>query len=192
MFVMEAERHHMTLPNLITIARFCLVPIIVGCICADAWMLAFWLFLLAGVSDGVDGFIAKRFDQRSKIGAILDPLADKALLVSLFVTLGVLQVIPAWLVILVVFRDLMIITAVLVSWVAGNPLPIAASKLSKANTAAQIVLVQFILFVRGFGFALPVPVLIGSLIVAALTLASAAAYLRIWLGHMARTAKDVR
>src|SRR5262249_44851998 len=91
----------MTLPNLITLARFCLVPAVIGCITSSACHLAFWLFLAAGVSDGIDGFIAKRFDLRSELGAILDPLADKALLVSLFVTLAIVGALPAWLVILV-------------------------------------------------------------------------------------------
>ena len=69
----------MTLPNVITVLRICLVPVLVWCIGSDAWNAAFWIFAAAGVSDGIDGFIAKRFDQRSELGAMLDPLADKVL-----------------------------------------------------------------------------------------------------------------
>jgi cardiolipin synthase (CMP-forming) len=175
----------MTIPNLITIARLCLVPVIVGCVASQAWQAAFWLFLAAGVSDGVDGFIAKRFNQRSELGAILDPLADKALLASLYVTLGIVGGLPTWLVILVVFRDVMIIAAVLVAWLLAQPIAIKASTLSKVNTAAQIVLVQFVLFTQGFQFDLPGLTLIGSIAVGCLTLASAAAYLRVWMRHVA-------
>jgi cardiolipin synthase len=175
----------MTIPNLITILRFCLVPGIIGAIASDAWRLAFWLFLVAGVSDFVDGYVAKRFEQATPLGAILDPLADKVLLVSLFVTLAILGPLPVWLVIIVVFRDLMIIIAVMTSWLVGNPLKIAASRLSKLNTAAQIALAQLVLTSRAFEIPLPRAVLACSIVVATLTLGSAAAYLRIWLRHIA-------
>ncbi|GLS18693.1 CDP-diacylglycerol--glycerol-3-phosphate 3-phosphatidyltransferase [Labrys miyagiensis] len=175
----------MTIPNLITIFRFCLVPLAVWCIGAGAWGWAFVAFLVAGVSDGIDGYIAKRFDMRSKLGAVLDPLADKALLVSIFVTLGIVGVVPLWLVILAVFRDLMIIGAVLVSWVMEQPMTIAPSQLSKLNTATQIVFVVLVLFAKGTGWPFPFLIEAGSAIVAVLTIASAAAYLRQWLNHMA-------
>jgi cardiolipin synthase (CMP-forming) len=175
----------MTIPNLITILRFCFVPFTVWCIGIEAWMSAFWVFTAAGISDGVDGFIARRFDQRSELGAILDPLADKALLVSIYVALGIVHVIPVWLVITVVFRDLMIIGAVLVSWQIGRSVAIRASYLGKANTAAQILFAQFVLFTRGFGFALPQAVDIGSAAVGLLTIVSVLPYLRQWLAQMA-------
>src|SRR5690348_926103 len=114
----------MTLPNLITLARICLVPIIIGCVISGAWPAAFWLFLAAGLSDGLDGFIAKRFNQRSELGAILDPLADKALLVSLTIALALSAALPAWLAILIVFRDIMIIAGILVAWLIGHPVAI--------------------------------------------------------------------
>jgi cardiolipin synthase (CMP-forming) len=175
----------MTIPNLITIFRFCLVPLAVWCIGSNAWGWAFWVFIVAGVSDGIDGYIAKRFDMRSELGAVIDPLADKALLVSIFVTLGIVGAVPAWLVILAVFRDLMIVGAVLVSWVMGNPMTIAPLILSKLNTAVQIGFVALVLFSKGAGLPLPFLIEAGSAIVAALTIASAAAYLRRWLNHMA-------
>ena len=82
---------------------------------------AFLLFLAAGISDAVDGFLAKRFGMTTELGAYLDPLADKALIVSIYVTLGITGVIPRWLVILVVSRDIMIVGAVMLSWVVGQP-----------------------------------------------------------------------
>ena len=165
--------------------RFVLVPLTIWCLASGQWQAAFWVFVFAGISDGVDGFIAKHFNQTSELGAYLDPLADKALLVSIYVTLGILAVLPGWLVILVVFRDVMIIVAVLVSWVMGNPITIAPSYLSKANTAAQIVLAAIVLGVLGFGLIMPEVILVGSVVVAALTVASAANYLTAWLRHMA-------
>jgi cardiolipin synthase (CMP-forming) len=182
---MPGEAQPMTIPNLITIFRFCLVPLAVWCIGSNAWSWAFWVFVTAGVSDGVDGYIAKRFDMRSELGAVIDPLADKALLVSIFITLGIVGAVPAWLVILTVFRDLMIIGAVLVSWVMGNPMVIAPMLLSKLNTGIQIVFVALVLFTKGTGLPLPFLIEAGSAVVAGLTIGSAAAYLRQWLNHMA-------
>src|ERR1700726_3724150 len=97
------------LPNLITLGRLLCVPLAIWLVLSDELGAAFWLFVAAGLSDAIDGFIAKRFDQRSRLGALLDPLADKALLVSMFVTLGVAGHLATWLVILVVFRDVLII-----------------------------------------------------------------------------------
>ena len=175
----------MTIPNLITIFRFCLVPVAVWCIGSGEWGWAFASFVIAGLSDGVDGFIARHFDMRSELGAVLDPLADKALLISLFVALGIFGTVPAWLVILAVFRDVMIMGAVLVSWMMANPVKIAPLALSKLNTGAQIAFVALVLFTKGTGWAFPLLTDVGSIVVAALTIASAAAYLRQWLNHMA-------
>jgi cardiolipin synthase len=115
---------------------------------------------------------------------MLDPLADKILLVSIYVSLGIVGVLPRWLVILVVFRDLMIVGAVLLSWVMGRPVRIAPLMLSKVNTGAQIVLAAFVLFTKGFGVEMAGSILIASIAVAVLTVASTAAYVRQWLGHM--------
>ncbi|MGH6946651.1 MAG: CDP-alcohol phosphatidyltransferase family protein, partial [Kiloniellales bacterium] len=96
------------LPNLITLARLLVVPVAVYVILTEAFVAAFWIFVLAGISDAIDGAIAKRFRVTSELGAYLDPLADKALLVSVYVTLSQVDQLPVWLVILVVFRDVLI------------------------------------------------------------------------------------
>ena len=88
----------MSLPNLITIGRILLVPLTIWLIVSGEYLLAFLAFIIAGISDGVDGFIAKRYDLKTQLGAYLDPLADKLLLVSIYVSLGLLHVMPAWLV----------------------------------------------------------------------------------------------
>src|SRR5260221_3329335 len=103
----------LSIPNLITLARILLVPVVVWAITAGEMQFAFLLFVAAGISDAVDGFLAKRFGMTSELGAYLDPLADKVLIVSIYVSLGVVGGIPLWLVILVVSRDIMIVGAIM-------------------------------------------------------------------------------
>ena len=117
----------MSIPNIITLGRILLVPVIIWAIASNQMQIAFAIFVIAGVSDAVDGFLAKRFNMASELGALLDPLADKALLVSIFVALGIWGAVPGWLVILVVSRDIMIVAAVIISWLFGKPDPDAAA-----------------------------------------------------------------
>jgi cardiolipin synthase (CMP-forming) len=175
----------MTIPNLITIARLVAVPLIVLLIGQESWGLAFTVFVAAGLSDAVDGFIARRFDMRSEFGAYLDALADKALLVSIYVTLSVTGVLPGWLAILVVSRDIMIISAILVSWLMGRPLAIKPMFVSKLNTGAQIAFAALVLGTKAFIPEAPTLYGGGMVLVAALTIVSAAAYLARWMKHMA-------
>ena len=111
----------MTIPNFITIARLIGVPLIVWLMIADRFVEATVLFILAGLSDAADGFIAKRFNAASELGAYLDPVADKALLVSVFCTLGFKGALPAWLIVLAVSRDLFIIGGMLLAYVLTQP-----------------------------------------------------------------------
>ena len=112
----------MSIPNLITLGRILLVPIVVWAISTPGAMwIAFVLFVAAGVSDAVDGFLAKRFAMTTELGAYLDPLADKALIVSIYMTLGINGDIPRWLVILVVSRDIMIVSGFMQSEIAVVP-----------------------------------------------------------------------
>ena len=97
------------LPNIITLLRIGATPIVVWLIVEQHLIWAFWVFVAAGVSDALDGFLAKQFDMETELGKYLDPIADKALLVSTYITLGINGYIPNWLVILVVFRDIAIV-----------------------------------------------------------------------------------
>jgi cardiolipin synthase len=183
----HAERswgRDLNLPNLITIARILLVPVVVWAIGQDAMLAAFLLFVAAGVSDAVDGFLAKRFNMTSELGAYLDPLADKALIMSIYVALGVTQAIPRWLVILVVSRDIMIIGGVMLSWVLGRPIAVKPLLVSKLNTLAQIVFAGLVLASLGFGFSagLAEPALMA--LVALTTLLSVGFYVVEWIRHM--------
>ena len=171
-------------PNLITVGRIVLAPIVVASIAGESWTLAFAGFVLAGISDAVDGWLAKRFGLGTELGAYLDPLADKALLVSIYVALAWVGAVPVWLAVMIVFRDVMIVGAVIVSWVMGNPVLIRPLLVSKANTAAQIVFAACILAAMSFAFSLAPWAAPLAALVAALTLASLAAYLLQWLKHM--------
>ncbi len=175
----------MTIPNIITIARLLIVPLVIVMILQGRWTPAFVLFVLAGVSDAVDGFIARRFDMQSELGAYIDALADKALLVSIYVTLAVVGVLPAWLAVVVVSRDVMIVAAILLSWVMARPVEIRPLLVSKLNTGAQIGFAALLLAAHAFGLDIAAAEAVGLWTVAALTIASAGAYLAGWLRHMA-------
>ncbi len=174
----------MSIPNLISLARIILVPIVVWAITSGEMLVAFALFLAAGISDAVDGFLAKRFHMASELGAYLDPLADKALIVSIYVALGIAGALAIPLVILVVSRDIMIISGFMLSWLVGKPMPIRPLPVSKANTVAQILLATLVLAEHGFGFDAKLMVTVVAGGVAVLTLLSIAFYLAEWLRHM--------
>lgn len=174
----------MTIPNLITIMRLLLVPAVLLGLLGGHVQAAFFAFVVAGVSDGVDGFIARRFNQRSALGAYLDPLADKALLVSVFVALAYLGRLPLWIVLVIVSRDALIVCAVVLSSVMAHPVSVSPVTISKVTTAAQIMLAGVVLAEMAFALSLG-PALTGLIfLTGALTVASAAAYLVGWLRHM--------
>lgn len=174
----------MSIPNLITLARILLVPVLVWAIASGAMRIAFWLFVAAGLSDAIDGFLAKRFGMATELGAYLDPLADKAMIVSIYVALAIAGAIPIWLVILVVSRDIMIVSAVILSWLLDRPVKLKPLTVSKLNTVAQILLVAVALASLGYQFdAEPFLSLLMAL-VAALTLLSIGFYVAGWTRHM--------
>jgi cardiolipin synthase (CMP-forming) len=168
------------------------VPVIFWLLVNGHSRAAFFVFLLAGVSDALDGYLAKRFNWTSELGAYLDPLADKILIVSIYIALAVSQEIPLWLVIAVVSRDILILLAVLLSWLMDRPFHIKPATVSKLNTAAQIVLATTVLGDNAFDLALyPVrQALVWA--TGALTFLSLAAYVKMWFEHVAGDgAKDL-
>src|SRR2546423_3984397 len=174
----------LSIPNLITLARILLVPVVVWAIASDAMQIAFLLFLAAGLSDAIDGFLAKRFGMATELGAYLDPLADKAMIVSIYIALGIADALPRWLVILVVSRDIMIVSAVILSWLVDRPVALKPLLVSKLNTVAQIALACVIMGARGFGFDAATAVALLTALVTALTLISIGFYLAEWVRHM--------
>jgi cardiolipin synthase len=178
-----------SIPNLITLGRILLVPVVVWAIATPGAMwIAFVLFVAAGVSDAVDGYLAKRFHMTTELGSYLDPLADKALIVSIYLTLGINGLIPRWLVILVVSRDILIVGGIMLSWLVGSPLKIKPLLVSKLNTVAQIVFACVVLGSLGFKIAADTLTFVLMGLVAVLTLLSVAAYVAEWVRHMNTTA----
>jgi cardiolipin synthase len=173
------------IPNFITLGRIMSVPVIFWLLVTGQGKVAFFVFVAAGVSDAVDGFLAKRFGWSTELGSYLDPLADKLLIVSIFIALGVRGELPLWLVIAVVSRDILIVAAVLLAWLLDQPVNIKPLAVSKANTLAQIVLAATVLADGAFGLGLHDTRLALVWITGALTLLSLAAYLRAWFMHMA-------
>ncbi len=142
------------LPNLISVLRLVLVAPVVYLLWSGEFGWALLLFAVAGASDGLDGFLAKRYGWTTRLGGILDPLADKALLISCFLVLAWQGLVPAWLVLAIILRDLVIVTGAVVynfRVAAVEAAPILASKL---NTVMQILLVVLVVMDAGV---LPLP-----------------------------------
>ena len=160
------------------------MPVVVWAIASGEMYFAFVLFMVAAISDAVDGFLAKRFGMTTALGAYLDPLADKVLIVSIYLTLSINGIIPRWIVILVVSRDFMIVGAILLSWLVDKPVTVKPRTLSKLNTAAQIIYAGLVL--ATFGFELDAGWLLTFVmaLVAALTLLSVGFYVAEWVRHM--------
>lgn len=175
----------MNIPNTITLARIVAVPFLVWLIIDQQMLAAFIVFMLAGISDAADGYLAKRFGWNTELGAYLDPIADKALLVTIYVTLGLAGHLPVWLVIAVVSRDILIVGAVLLAWMMSRPIIVKPLFVSKANTASQIVLAGLVLAELGLGLGLGRLVWVLVWVTGTLTIVSAGVYFWAWLKHMA-------
>lgn len=131
----------MTIPNILTLARIILIPLLVIFLLGDQLGKALAVFIVAGATDGLDGFIARTFHQKSKLGAYLDPLADKLLLVTTFLSMAHLGLLPLWLVVIVVSRDFLIILGVMTFTFHSVKFDINPSIISKLTTLMQIILV---------------------------------------------------
>ncbi|MEW7979815.1 MAG: CDP-alcohol phosphatidyltransferase [Candidatus Sedimenticola endophacoides] len=168
------------IPNLISILRIFLTIPVVWLLLEQRFGWALVLFFIAGVSDGLDGYLAKRNGWESRLGGLLDPLADKVLLVSSFLSLALIGVVPVWLVLLVILRDLVIVTGALVYHYRIAELEAAPSMLSKINTTAQIILVLSVVLDRGL-LALPQWLIVSLVWVVCLTtIASGLDYVWVW------------
>ena len=168
------------IPNLISVLRILLTLPIVWLLFEHEFSYALLLFAVAGFSDGLDGFLAKRFGWQSHLGGLLDPLADKALLMSSFLVLGGLGLIPVWLVILVIFRDLTIVGGALYYNFSVEELDADPSLISKLNTLLQILLVLLIVTDAG-PYPLPDSLLLFLTWATGLTtLVSGVAYVWVW------------
>jgi len=179
-----------TIANIITLMRLVAVPVIVWALLAGEMMPAFILFVLAGLSDAVDGAIARTFNQQSELGTVLDPLADKIMLVSVFIVLSYLGQVPLWLTILVVSRDLLIVVGVVICFLLDKPITINPLWISKANTTVQIVLICFVLAILALNIEAGSVRTGLELLTAALTAGSALAYTIAGIKHLSTKAQS--
>jgi cardiolipin synthase len=134
------------IPNIITIVRLILVGPIVFGLLTRHYHMAFWLFVIAGLTDAIDGYLARRFKWISRWGAMVDPLADKLLMVSTFLTLGYLGIFPLWLLIMVVIRELVIVIGGVVYHFWIGAYDFVPTRISKLNTCLQIILIIGLMF----------------------------------------------
>lgn len=143
---MTSSHSPISIPNILTVIRILLTPLFVILLLRDLFPMALLVFAIAGVSDGLDGLIARWMNQRTALGAYLDPAADKLLLTSAFVALAVLQVLPAWLAVVVIARDVIIVLGIAILTLTGKHYEIRPSLVSKCTTTVQIVTVMANLF----------------------------------------------
>ena len=167
-------------PNLLTLARIGLVPLLLVLLQDKQYLLSLIVFITAGITDGLDGFIAKRFNARTQLGAILDPLADKALLVSSYVMLSIMQLIPFWLVVAVVFRDIIIVCGYLIMVLFFGSVKMQPLRISKINTVLQISFIIIVLAALAGIQELSVLIPAVSYAVFVSSVASGCAYVYIW------------
>ena len=135
-----------SIPNILTVVRILLTPLFVILALRHMYPMALLVFAVAGLSDGLDGLIARWMNQRTALGAYLDPLADKLLLVSAYVVLAVLGVIPAWVSVIVITRDVIILMGIAILTLTEKKYDIRPTLLSKCTTTAQILTVILLLF----------------------------------------------
>jgi cardiolipin synthase len=178
------------IPNFITLGRIISVPVIFWLLLTGQSQIAFFVFVCAGISDAVDGYLAKTYNWRTELGSYLDPLADKVLIVSIYIALAVREELPLWLVIAVVSRDILIVAAVLLAWLLDQPFKVRPLAVSKANTAVQILLAATVLADEAFLLELDTTRFVMVWTTGVLTFASLAAYLWAWYRHMAGAGND--
>ena len=176
------NRRNITLniPNVISFARLLSVPFVVWLILNNLHVAAFCIFVAACISDAVDGYIAKGFNLQTELGGFLDPIADKALLICVFVTLGQESLIATWLVILVVFRDALIVCGALLYHLLYQNLSVQTLLISKINTAFQFALAAIVLGVAAFNVVDQIVISTLEYIVGATTIASGTSYVIVW------------
>lgn len=181
----------MTIPNLITTLRIILVPIFIIYLINDRFLAALVLFVVAGLSDGADGLVARLLNQKSRLGSYLDPLADKFLLIAAFVVLAVRGVMPAWLTVTVITRDILILLGVLILFLTKQEIAIRPSLLSKITTCLQLGTVFLALTGTHFQlFSSIVPIFY--IATGILTIASGLHYMRSWFHMMGEESQGDR
>ena len=158
----EEKLRPLTVPNFLTLLRMAMVPFFVLAVSGANFELALWIFIVAGITDALDGFVARRMDMRSLIGAYLDPIADKMLITVAYISLTVPQgqavVIPLWLTILALFRDFVIMVVAVVLYQVEGLREFPPSALGRATTFAQVLTVSVVLLANVVAIPAMIPV----------------------------------
>ena len=169
-----------SIPNLICLARIVLVIPIIRSLWQEQFMLSLLLIIIAGLSDILDGYLAKKNNWRSYLGSVLDPAADKILLVSLFLTLQSMDLIPLWLTLTVITRDLMIVFGLsLYRYFVGVP-KLKPTRISKLNTTIQLVFIIFVILAQGVQFPFEILAMVCGSLVFVTSILSGLDYWIIW------------
>ncbi|HXJ00102.1 MAG TPA: CDP-alcohol phosphatidyltransferase family protein [Micropepsaceae bacterium] len=172
------------LPNLITTLRLAAAPMTAALLAAGHFNAAFGLFAFAGLSDAVDGFLAKRFNLRTRLGQLLDPAADKALMLTAFVTLAILDDVPAWLTVTVIARDSLILLGLASAVALRAPIAVQPLVLGKVCTALQVLYIGWHLAALAFDLPTDATAPADAYIVAIFAWMSGFAYLAVWFKAM--------
>lgn len=178
------------LPNAISVFRIALIPPILNMIATGEHRLALALFFVAGFSDGVDGYLAKRYDWHTRLGALLDPVADKLLMAGTYVTLAWTGLIPAWLAALVVSRDVVIVGGATAYNFLIRPVDGEPTRISKLNTALELLLVVFVLGQAGFGWPPRVSIVVVGAAVLVTVVVSGLDYVISWSRRARRASRE--
>ncbi len=168
------------IPNIITLFRLMLISPIVCTLLIHQYRIAFILFFIAGLTDAVDGYLARRFHWISRWGAIVDPLADKLLMVSTFLTLGYLGVFPLWLLAMIVIREIVIVSGGTLYHLLIGEYEFSPTYISKINTCLQIILTTLLVFNLSFPIISPQLLHILMITVFSTSLISLIDYMWVW------------
>ncbi|WP_179221720.1 CDP-alcohol phosphatidyltransferase family protein [Inquilinus limosus] len=168
-----------SLPNLLSLARLVLAPVTIWLILDGRLVTAFWMFVVAALTDAIDGILARRLEARTALGSYLDPIADKLLVVGTYLALSWMAALPVWLVVLVVARDIGLVLGVVVLHFAGRGTrSLTPSMISKLNTVMQVALVGLVMAAPGLHVDARGAIALLVWVVAATTILSAIGYLR--------------
>lgn len=172
------------LPNLLTSLRLAAAPTTAGLLVAGHFNAAFGLFAVAGLSDAADGFLAKRFGLASPLGRVLDPVADKALMLAAFVTLAMLDDVPMWLAATIIARDALILLGLGIAVALQVPIGVQPLLIGKLSTALQVVYIGWHLAALAFEYPLGPVAPADAYLVGGVAVASGFAYFAVWLKAM--------
>ena len=175
----------MNIPNLLTVLRIILVPIIIICLIQGQYLSALLLFVIAGITDGLDGFFARILKQKSVLGSYLDPLADKVLISSSFIALAVIGKMPAWLTVVVISRDFIILLGISVLALLSIPFEVRPALVSKITTAFQLLALFLVLLLSSY------PLLVGEMLINAVFWLTALLTIVSGLGYLVRGIKYI-